>query len=180
MLTLCARRSTVRLRHKSSQPSRKRPYALCLADGLVYPAVSQFYDKNSLSYSSIMGLPLAKHNTQYSLVASAFYIVSPPPTQRELGALPLTRRRRAQGFMIFEIPSSTLAQRFPLAKYLGVNIVLWAVFLTLHSASASFGVFFAMRFMLGVFECCVSPSECSVLRPCTRWASWTDPSPPQS
>lgn len=38
-------------------------------------AVSQFWDKNSLSYSSVMGLPLAKDNEKYSLVASAFYIV---------------------------------------------------------------------------------------------------------
>jgi ACS family allantoate permease-like MFS transporter len=64
-----------------------------------------------------------------------------------------------KGFMVFEIPSSTLAQRFPLAKYLGVNIVLWATFLILHAASANFGFFFAMRFLLGTFECCVSPSE---------------------
>ncbi|GAA5958728.1 hypothetical protein JCM8115_000336 [Rhodotorula mucilaginosa] len=102
---------------------------------------SQFYDKNSLSYSSVMGLPLAKDNEKYSLVASAFYI----------------------GFMVFEIPSSTLAQRFPLAKYLGVNIVLWATFLILHAASANFGFFFAMRFLLGTFECCVSPILISMI-----------------
>ncbi|POY70485.1 hypothetical protein BMF94_6553 [Rhodotorula taiwanensis] len=102
---------------------------------------SQFFDKNSLSYSSVMGLPLAKNNDQYSLVASAFYI----------------------GFMIFEIPSSTLAQRFPLAKYLGVNVLLWATFLILHAASANFGFFFAMRFLLGTFECCVSPILISMI-----------------
>lgn len=30
-------------------------------------------------------------------------------------------------------------------------------FLILHAASANFGFFFAMRFLLGVFESCVSP-----------------------
>jgi len=62
---------------------------------------------------------------------------------------------------------------------LGVNIILWATcaqaspshlrgqpayalalsrrFLILHAASANFGFFFAMRFLLGVFESCVSP-----------------------
>jgi MFS transporter, ACS family, allantoate permease len=30
-------------------------------------------------------------------------------------------------------------------------------FLILHAASANFGLFFAFRFLLGVFECCVSP-----------------------
>ncbi|BGP17419.1 hypothetical protein JCM10213v2_005451 [Rhodosporidiobolus nylandii] len=98
---------------------------------LVY--FSQFWDKNSLTYSSVMGLPIKGEH--YNLVSMAFYL----------------------GFLIFEIPSSALAQRLPMAKYLGVNMLLWATVLILHSASPRFGVFFSMRFLLGVFECCVSP-----------------------
>lgn len=67
---------------------------------LVY--FSQFLDKNSLNYASVMGLPIV--NEQYNLVVLAFYL----------------------GYLVFEIPQSVMAQRFPLAKYLGWNIVLWA------------------------------------------------------
>ncbi|GAA5885238.1 hypothetical protein JCM16303_005969 [Sporobolomyces ruberrimus] len=94
---------------------------------------SQFLDKNSLNYSSIMGLPIK--GEQFSLSAMAFYL----------------------GFLAFELPTGWISQRFPLAKYLGWNIVLWAIFLILHAASANFGFFFTMRFLLGVFESCVSP-----------------------
>ncbi|GAA5824949.1 hypothetical protein JCM3770_006716 [Rhodotorula araucariae] len=53
---------------------------------------SQFFDKNSLTYSSVMGLPIKGQH--YNLVSMAFYL----------------------GFLIFEIPTTTLSQRFPLAK----------------------------------------------------------------
>ncbi|TNY19701.1 MFS general substrate transporter [Rhodotorula diobovata] len=98
---------------------------------LVY--FSQFFDKNSLTYSSVMALPIKGEH--FSLVSMAFYL----------------------GFLVSEIPTTMLSQRFPLGKYLGVNIILWATFLILHAASANFGFFFAMRFLLGVFESCVSP-----------------------
>ncbi|GAA6021037.1 hypothetical protein JCM11491_005975 [Sporobolomyces phaffii] len=94
---------------------------------------SQFLDKNSLNYSSVMGLPIKGEH--YNLVSMAFYL----------------------GFLVFELPTGAISQRFPLAKYLGVNIILWATFLILHSASANFPFFFAMRFLLGMCEACVSP-----------------------
>ncbi|KAI5479095.1 MFS transporter, allantoate permease [Pseudohyphozyma bogoriensis] len=94
---------------------------------------SQFLDKNSLNYSSVMGLPIKGQH--YNLVSLAFYI----------------------GYMVFEIPTSALAQHFPLAKYLGVNMLLWSASLWCHAASAEFAPFFVLRILLGVFECCVSP-----------------------
>ncbi|GAA5956421.1 hypothetical protein JCM10213_006863 [Rhodosporidiobolus nylandii] len=94
---------------------------------------SQFWDKNSLTYSSVMGLPIKGEN--YNLVSMSFYI----------------------GYVISEIPSSALSNRLPMAKYLGVNVCLWATFLMLHACSAVFGAFFAMRMLLGIFESCVSP-----------------------
>ncbi|GAA6061726.1 hypothetical protein JCM10212_000459 [Sporobolomyces blumeae] len=94
---------------------------------------SQFLDKNSLNYSSVMGLPIKGEH--YNLVSMSFYL----------------------SFLIFELPTGWISQHFPLAKYLGVNILLWATFLILHAASADFGPFFAMRFLLGMCEACVSP-----------------------
>ncbi|GAA5932491.1 uncharacterized protein JCM15063_001242 [Sporobolomyces koalae] len=94
---------------------------------------SQFLDKNSLNYSSVMALPIKGEH--YNLVSMAFYL----------------------GFLAFELPTGWISQHFPLAKYLGINVVLWATFLILHAASANFGFFFAMRFLLGMCESCVSP-----------------------
>ncbi|GAA5925413.1 uncharacterized protein JCM15063_005019 [Sporobolomyces koalae] len=94
---------------------------------------SQFLDKNSLNYAAVMQLPLT--GEKYNLVVLAFYL----------------------GYLVFEIPQSILAQRFPLAKYLGWNIILWAAALTLHSASGKFAPFFVFRVLLGVFESVVSP-----------------------
>ncbi|GAA5950141.1 hypothetical protein JCM3765_004212 [Sporobolomyces pararoseus] len=94
---------------------------------------SQFLDKNSLNYSSVMGLPIKGEH--YNLVSMAFYL----------------------GFLVFELPTGWISQHFPLAKYLGINIILWATFLILHAATANFGFFFAMRFLLGMCEACVSP-----------------------
>ncbi|GAA5985122.1 hypothetical protein JCM11641_006364 [Rhodosporidiobolus odoratus] len=101
----------------------------CLA--LTY--FSQFLDKQSVNYSSVMGLPIK--GLHYNLVVMAFYI----------------------GFLIAEMPMSTLAQRFPLAKFLGCSIICWATALILHSSSANWGVFFLWRVLLGVFESIVSP-----------------------
>ncbi|GAA5938447.1 hypothetical protein JCM10213_003297 [Rhodosporidiobolus nylandii] len=100
---------------------------------------SQFWDKNSLTYSSVMGLPIKGEN--YNLVSMAFYL----------------------GFVVAEIPSSALANRLPMAKYLGVNVTLWAIFLMLHACSAKFGAFFTMRVFLGIFESCVSPILISMI-----------------
>lgn len=80
-----------------------------------------------------MGLPIKGEN--YNLVSMAFYL----------------------GFLAFELPTGWISQRFPLSKYLGINIILWATFLILHAATANFGFFFAMRFLLGMCEACVSP-----------------------
>lgn len=94
---------------------------------------SQFLDKNSLNYSSVMGLPIKGEH--YNLVSMSFYL----------------------GFLVFELPTGWISQHFPLAKYLGINILLWATFLILHAATANFGFFFSMRFLLGMCEACVSP-----------------------
>jgi MFS family permease len=82
-----------------------------------------------------MGLPITGQN--YNLVSAAFYF----------------------GFLIFEFPTVYLSQKSRrAAKYLGVNIVLWGIILMLHAVGTSFGAFFALRFLLGMCECCVAPT----------------------
>jgi len=50
-----------------------------------------------------------------------------------------------------------ISQKLRVAKYLGANIIIWGVILMLHSVGTSFGAFFALRFLLGMCECCVAP-----------------------
>ncbi|KAJ7129764.1 MFS general substrate transporter [Mycena epipterygia] len=94
---------------------------------------TQFLDKTSLNYASIMGLPIT--GQQYNLVSAAFYF----------------------GFLVFEFPTVYISQKLRVAKYLGANIIIWGIILMLHSVGTSFGAFFALRFLLGMCECCVAP-----------------------
>ncbi|PPQ77275.1 hypothetical protein CVT25_010857 [Psilocybe cyanescens] len=95
---------------------------------------TQFLDKTSLNYASIMGLPIVGQH--YNLVSLAFYL----------------------GFLVWEFPTVYLSQKTRVAKYLGVNIIVWGIVLMLHSVGTSFGAFFALRFLLGMCESCVAPS----------------------
>lgn len=49
-------------------------------------------------------------------------------------------------------------QRLPTAKYLGANVILWGVIVTMHAPCKSFSALIAMRVLLGVFESAVAPS----------------------
>jgi len=95
---------------------------------------TQFLDKTSLNYASIMGLPIV--GQRYNLVSLAFYL----------------------GFLVWEFPTVYISQKTRVAKYLGANIIVWGVILMLHSVGTSFGAFFALRFLLGMCESCVAPS----------------------
>ncbi|KAJ8501433.1 hypothetical protein ONZ51_g592 [Trametes cubensis] len=94
---------------------------------------TQFLDKTSLNYASIMGFPIV--GQQYNLVSLAFYL----------------------GFLVWEFPTVYISQKLRVGKYLGANIVVWGIILMCHAAASSFGAFFALRFLLGMCESCVAP-----------------------
>lgn len=100
---------------------------------------TQFLDKTSLNYASIMGFPVTGQN--YNLVSMAFYL----------------------GFIVWEFPTVYIAQKLRLGKYLGVNIIVWGVVLLCHALANSFQAFFALRFILGMCESCVSPILISII-----------------
>ncbi|UZJ55735.1 hypothetical protein CBS101457_005055 [Exobasidium rhododendri] len=108
----------------------KRIPVLCAA---IY--FSQYLDKTLLNYASITGLPI--EGQQYNQVSAAFYY----------------------GYLVFVFPSSALAQRFPWGptKYLGISLILWGVVLACTAVNPAFGPFFALRFLLGMLESCVTP-----------------------
>ncbi|KAG2146714.1 MFS general substrate transporter [Suillus clintonianus] len=100
---------------------------------------TQFLDKTSLNYASIMGFPVTGQN--YNLVSMAFYL----------------------GFIVWEFPTVYIAQKLRLAKYLGINIIIWGVVLLCHALANSFQAFFVLRFILGMCESCVSPILISII-----------------
>jgi len=101
---------------------------------LVFVYFTQFLDKNILSYASIMGFPVT--GIHYNDVAQAFYM----------------------GFLIWMFPTQYIGQKFPLAKYLGVHIIVWGILVMLHAVCKDFPGFYALRFFLGMLEACVSPT----------------------
>lgn len=97
----------------------------------------QFMDKVSLGYSTQLGLikDLGLVGTDYSWAGSIFYF----------------------GYLVWEMPSSYLAVRIPLGKYLSVTVVLWGIVLMCHGATHNFATLATARIFLGVMEACVAP-----------------------
>lgn len=126
---------TERTQRFSDEYNRKlrRKLDLCIPPLCAAVYFTQFLDKTSLNYASIMGLPITGQN--YNLVSMAFYL----------------------GFLFFEFPTVYISQQLRVAKYLGANIIIWGAVLMLHAVGTSFGAFFALRFLLGMCESCVAP-----------------------
>ena len=98
----------------------------------------QFMDKVSSSSASVMGLRTYyhMHGTQYSWVGSSFYL----------------------GYLILEIPMSMILQRFPVAKTIGIIVVIWGAILCLHAAASNYPGLITLRTLLGIFESGVTPA----------------------
>ena len=102
----------------------------------------QFIDKTSLGYSSVYGIiPDNKLVGQdYSWTSSIFYF----------------------GYLLAEYPGVAILQRFPVAKFLGANIILWGAVLMTTAACSSFGGLATVRFILGMTEATISPGFVAV------------------
>ncbi|CCM04872.1 uncharacterized protein FIBRA_07065 [Fibroporia radiculosa] len=111
---------------------------------------TQFLDKTSLNYASIMGLPIKGQD--YNLISLAFYA----GILQNFYLVSLYNWDSA-GFLVWEFPSVYISQKFPVAKFLGINVLLWGAVVMLHAVAKTFSQFFALRFLLGMCESCVSP-----------------------
>ncbi|KAI4869612.1 MFS general substrate transporter [Hypoxylon rubiginosum] len=102
----------------------------------------QFIDKTSLGYSSVYGIiPDNKLQGQdYSWASSIFYF----------------------GYLVAEYPGIAIIQRFPVAKFLGVNVVLWGAILMTTATCSSFAGLATVRFLLGMVESTISPGFVAV------------------
>lgn len=97
-----------------------------------------YLDKTTLSYAAIFGIrkDLNLQRAQYSWLSSLFYF----------------------GFLAWALPTSLLIQRFPISKYLAVNIFLWGFLLMLQATTSSFASLGALRALAGAAESCADPA----------------------
>jgi MFS family permease len=95
-------------------------------------------DKTTLSYAAIFNIrqDLNLVGTEYSWLSSIFYF----------------------GFLAWAFPTNFLLQRFPIGKYLGVNIFMWGFFLMLQACARNFAELAALRALSGAAEACADPA----------------------
>lgn len=105
---------------------------------MIFTYFIQALDKGTLSFSSIMGIQKDAHlhGSQYAWLTTGIYIA----------------------ILIVEYPTNWLLARLPVAKYLGISIILWGTVLMLHSVAKSFTHLIILRILLGVFECVCQPA----------------------
>ncbi|KAF2703809.1 MFS general substrate transporter [Pleomassaria siparia CBS 279.74] len=128
---------------------------LCVGYHLMY------VDKQTLGSSAILGVMKDGHlnANEYNWLSSIFYL----------------------GYLVAEWPQNLALQRFPVAKWLAGNLIVWGAILLLHIPCNSFASLFVVRFFLGIAEACIVPAfllilsmfftydEQAVLMPC-MWA----------
>lgn len=112
-------------------------------DFLILPTIAVCYcffyiDKTTLSYAAIFGIQkdLHLHGTDYQWLSSAFYF----------------------GFLVWALPTNLGLQRFPVAKYLGINIGLWGIFLMAQAGAGNFAALAVLRTLGGAAEACADPA----------------------
>ncbi|KAI0345426.1 MFS general substrate transporter [Trametopsis cervina] len=98
----------------------------------------QFADKTTLGQSVPLGLFAGTHinQDQFNWLGTIFYLF----------------------FLAFEWPQNLALQYFPVAKWMSLNIFIWAVALLCHAAAKNFGGLFAARVFLGICEGAITPA----------------------
>ncbi|KAJ7055776.1 MFS general substrate transporter [Mycena amicta] len=96
----------------------------------------QYMDKTTLGNSAILGIKQATHlsTNQYNWLSTVFYL----------------------GYLAMEFPQNLALQRFPVAKWLSLNIFVWAVALCTHAACKNFVGLLIVRIILGICEGSIS------------------------
>ncbi|KAH7920140.1 MFS general substrate transporter [Leucogyrophana mollusca] len=96
-----------------------------------------FMDKTTLGEAAVLGILEGAHLTanQFNWLGTIFYL----------------------SYLVFQYPQNLALQRFPVGRWMSINIFLWAVVLCCHAACNSFGGLFTVRFFLGIFEGAITP-----------------------
>nr|GAT51055.1 predicted protein [Mycena chlorophos] len=131
-----------------------------------------FADKTTLGQAAVLGLLPGAHlnQNQFNWLGSIFYFsyllfevraafTSPGnPIKTRVPPVP-TKSRTILRCKRSTDPNLLLQalQRFPVGKWMSVNIFVWAIALMAHAACKSFGALFAVRFILGLCEGAITP-----------------------
>lgn len=99
----------------------------------------QFLDKLSLNYASAYSMKedLGLVGNEYGNIAAIFNV----------------------GYLIGSIPANYVIQKLPVAKYTGVALFVWAILLIGHIGATNYSSMMALRFLLGLMEASISPSN---------------------
>lgn len=94
-------------------------------------------DKGSIAYAALFDFQTANElvGQQYALLTTVFFV----------------------GWLAWEFPSSFIAQKVPIAKYLSCIVLIWGICLILMAACSNFGGLAALRFLLGMCEASIQP-----------------------
>ncbi|KIP01937.1 hypothetical protein PHLGIDRAFT_79872 [Phlebiopsis gigantea 11061_1 CR5-6] len=100
----------------------------------------QFMDKTTLGSSSILGIRQfisantvsrrADSRRRYNWLGTIFYL----------------------SYLVFEYPQNLALQRFPVGKWMSINIFIWGIALCCHAACVNFAGLFVVRLILGMCE----------------------------
>ncbi|KAJ6019348.1 hypothetical protein N7522_001415 [Penicillium canescens] len=96
----------------------------------------QYLDKTLLNYAAVMGIKDNLKGNQYNNIGTIFYV----------------------GYFVAEPITAYLMQRFPIGKYIGINVTCWGILVACHAACQSYASLMIVRILLGVFEASVAPS----------------------
>lgn len=55
-------------------------------------------------------------------------------------------------------PANYLLQKFPIGKFVSLNLFLWGAMVMLCAACTNFASLATVRFLMGLFEACVQPA----------------------
>lgn len=97
-----------------------------------------FLDKQTLNYANAYGLQedLGLVGREYSWVASVTNI----------------------GYLIGSYPSTIALQKFPIGKFIAIQLVLWGSLLIATVGAKNLASLMALRFLLGALEACIGPA----------------------
>lgn len=98
----------------------------------------QFADKTVMSGCSVLNMrsDLGMEGNMYQWVGSSFYL----------------------GYLVGIMPMVFILQRYPVSKVISVCYFIWAVILTVSSASQNYPGLVTTRVLLGIFESVVTPA----------------------
>ncbi|SCV04668.1 LAMI_0H17964g1_1 [Lachancea mirantina] len=99
----------------------------------------QFLDKLSLNYASAYSMKedLGLKGNDYANIAAIFNV----------------------GYLIGSLPGNWIIQKLPVAKYTGCALFVWAILLIAHVGAKNYSSMMALRFLLGLMEASISPSN---------------------